>query len=282
VVGHVEYAGLIPKVETLAAQIAADDLLIVESRNAGGDTHVFGLPLAYIYARNVLTLDSPRPDKAAFAAFVQWARTRYKRVLFMGGGGTDLLSHSYGVEAIWTDRYQIPEFESALNALPRRVRHKEFEYSIYEFVAPAARSEGAFDLDVGTSDDVHVLRFRAKETSEGRTFRWTARASAISVPSIAATAREVTLVLSDGGRPAAAPVADVEVFLHNQLLGRIEVDGPFRSYTLQIPPDLASRAAAATDPVELRLITTQWNPSRVLGTSDDRELGVMLDRVTIK
>ena len=282
VVGHVEYAGLIPKVETLAAQIGDDDLLIVESRNAGGDTHVFGLPLAYIYARNVLTLDSPRPDKAAFAAFVEWARTRYKRVLFMGGGGTDLLSHRYGVEAIWSDRYQIPEFESSLNALPRMVRHKEFEYSIYEFVAPAARSEGAFDLDVGTSDDVHVLRFRAKETSEGRTFRWTGRASAISVPSMPATAREVTLVLSDGGRPAAAPVADVEVFLHNQLLGRIEVDGPFRSYTLQIPPDLASRAAAATDPVELRLVTAQWNPSLVLGTSDDRELGVMLDRVTIK
>jgi hypothetical protein len=243
---------------------------------------VFGLPLAYIYARNVLTLDSPRPDKAAFAAFVEWARTRYKRVLFMGGGGTDLLSHRYGVEAIWTDRYQIPEFESSLNALPRMVRYKEFEYSIYEFVAPAARSEGAFDLDVGTSDDVHVLRFRAKERSEGRTFRWTGRVSAISVPSMPATAREVTLVLSDGGRPAAAPVADVEVFLHNQLLGRIEVDGPFRSYTLQIPPDLASRAAAAADPVELRLVTTQWNPSLVLGTSDDRELGVMLDRVTIK
>ncbi len=282
VVDHVEYAGLIPRVETLAEQVRDDDLLIVESRNAGGDTHVFGLPLAYIYARNVLTLDSPRPDKAAFAAFLQWARSHYKRVLFMGGGGTDLLSGSYGVEAIWSDRYQVPEFESAMNALPRRVRHKEFEYSIYEFVAAASRSDPWFDLDVGTRDDLHVLRFRAKETSEGRTFRWTSRASAISVTSILPTAREVTLVMSDGGRPTAAPLADVDVFLHNQLLGRIEVEGNFRPYTLAIPADLASRAAAATDPVELRLVTTQWNPARVLGTGDDRELGVMLDRVTIK
>ncbi len=152
VIGHVEYAGLIPQVEKLAAQVADDDLLIVESRNAGGDTHVFGLPLAYIYARNVLTLDSPRPDKARFAAFLQWARTRYKRVLFMGGGGTDLLSHSYGVKAVWSDRYQVPEFQSALNALPRSVRQKEFEYGIYEFVyrrtasgpvvRPGCRNEG--------------------------------------------------------------------------------------------------------------------------------------------
>jgi hypothetical protein len=42
------------------------------------------------------------------------------------------------------------------------------------------------------------------------------------------------------------------------------------------------RAAAAADPVELRLVTTQWNPARVLGSADDRELGVMLDRVAIK
>jgi hypothetical protein len=32
----------------------------------------------------------------------------------------------------------------------------------------------------------------------------------------------------------------------------------------------------------LRLVTPQWNPARVLGSPDDRDLGVMLDRVTIK
>jgi hypothetical protein len=102
------------------------------------------------------------------------------------------------------------------------------------------------------------------------------------VTSVLPSAREVTLVMSDGGRPAGAPAAHVEVFLHNQLLGRVEVEGTFRPYTLPIPQDLAMRAAAAADPVELRLVTTQWNPARVLGSADDRELGVMLDRVAIK
>jgi hypothetical protein len=36
------------------------------------------------------------------------------------------------------------------------------------------------------------------------------------------------------------------------------------------------------DPVELRLLTTTWNPREVLGGNDDRELGVMLDRVAVR
>lgn len=282
VAAHVEYEGLIPRIEALAGQFQDNDLVIVESRNAGGDTHVFGLPLAYIYARNVLVLDSPRPDKATFAAFLAWARTRYERIFFIGGGGTDLLSYSYGVRPVWSDRYQVPEYHSALNAFPRFVRQKEFEYGVYEFTEPVPRSDVWFDLDVGTQDDLHVLRFRAKEVSEGRSFRWTGVTSAIAVTTMQPTARAVTLVMSDGGRPPAAPPAFVEVFLHGQLLGRIEVDGGFRPYTLPIPQALAARAAAAAEPVELRLTTTQWNPARLLGTSDDRDLGVMLDRVTIR
>ncbi len=53
-IGHVEYAGIIPELEQLASRIGENELLIVESRDAGSDAHVMALPLAYIYARNVL------------------------------------------------------------------------------------------------------------------------------------------------------------------------------------------------------------------------------------
>ncbi len=50
----------------------------------------------------------------------------------------------------------------------------------------------------------------------------------------------------------------------------------------RFPPDLAKRAADFGDPVELRLVTPTWNPHDVLGTPDDRDLGVMVDRVAVK
>ena len=284
VLSHVEYEGLIPRLEELAGQFGENDLVIMESRNAGGDVHVLATPLAYIYDRNVLLLVSPRPDKVTMAEFVAWARTKYDRVFYVGGGGTDLLSHNYGFQAVASERFQVPEFETTTDALPRLVSHKEFEYSVYEIVEPRPRFEDEwFDLDLGVADDLHVLRFHAKEQTDGRTFRWTTPTSYIAVTTVPVTASELTLVLHDGGRPPAAPPASVAVYLANTRLGQIDLQaGGFRSYTLPVPKDVAERAARATDPVELRLVSTVWNPSEVIGAPDDRELGVMVDRVTLR
>ncbi|MEO8075905.1 MAG: hypothetical protein ABI818_06210 [Acidobacteriota bacterium] len=279
---HVEYAGLIDRVERLAGTIGDDDLLIAEARDAGGDVHVLALPLAYIYGRHVLVLNPARPDKAAFAMFLDWARTRYRRVLFIGGGGTDLLSSRYGVQSLASERFQVPEYDSPRDAYPRFVRQKEFEFGLYAFTPPESPAGQGFDLDVGVRDDLHVLRFHAKEQSAGHTFRWSRATSYVSVTVIHADSREVTLWMNDGGRPASVPPADVRLYLQNQLLGTVRVRTGFNPYVVPIPPDLAQRAAGTGEPVELKLVTTVWNPHLVLGGPDDRDLGVMVDRVAVR
>lgn len=283
VVHHTEYSGLIPKLEQLARTIGDNDLVIAESRDTGSDVHVLALPLAYIYSRNVLVLFQARPDKPTLAAFVEWARTRYRRVLFIGGGGTDLLSNRYGVRSVVSERFQVPEYDSPLNAFPRFIRQKEFEYGVYEFTDPEPVTDDAgFDLDVGVGDDLNVVRFHAKETSEGRTFRWTGPTSYLSLTNIRPSSRELQLWLNNGGRPAAADPPDVNVFLQNQLLGTARVGNGFAEYSFAIPPDLAAKVAATGEPVELKLVTRTWNPHKVLGTGDDRSLGVMVDRVAVR
>jgi hypothetical protein len=282
VLQHVEYAGVIARLEALSATVGERDLLVVESRNAS-DTHVLALPLAYIYARNVLVLNSPKPDKIAFAAFLDWARTRYDRVLFMGGGGTDLLSPAWGARAIGSERFQIPEYDSPTDAYPRFVGRKEFDYSLYELTAPdPASGTRVFDLDVGVNDDLQVVRFHAKEQTEGRSFRWSRARSLVSVTSVRPDSREVVLWMSDGGRPLAVARADVTVALDNEVLGTVRVDTGFKPYALPIAPALAERLSRVGRTIELTISTSAWKPETVLGTSDDRELGVMVDRVTVK
>ena len=275
VADYVEFAGVIPRIEALASHIADDDLVVVESRDAGGDLHIVGLPLAYIYARNVLVLNSARPDRELFIGLVDWARTRYRRVLFLGGGGTDLVSPGFGVSQLWRDRFEVPEYDSVWNGYPRGPRPRKFDYALYQLTSGPVQHP--LDIDIGAADDVYVVRFQGKEESEGRTFRWTSDQSIVTLGSLPEAAGEVALLASDGGRPDAAPPARVEVFIGETSIGQVEIEGPFREYRVQIPPRIVSER-----PVELRLKSILWNPAKVLGSPDDRELGVMVDRVTVR
>jgi Dolichyl-phosphate-mannose-protein mannosyltransferase len=279
---HVEYAGIIGHMEQLAGQIGADDLLLVESRDAGSDAHVMALPLAYIYARNVLVLASVRPEAGTFGRFIDWARGRYAHVYFLGGGGTELLSRRWSATAVSSDRFQVPEYESTVNAYPRFVRRKEFDFGLYELLPAANDVDTPFDLDVGIRDDLNVVRFHAKEVADGRTMRWSQRQSFVSLPKVAATSREVVIVMSSGGRPEAAPPAEVSVFLDERPLGTARVGNGFAPYAFRIPPEIAEQAARADQPARLRLVTPVWNPHEVIGSADDRELGVMVDRVQVR
>lgn len=281
VVNHVEYAGIIPRLEALAAQVADDELLVVESRNAGSDVHVLAVPLAYIYARNVLVLATPVPDKALFAAFLDRAHARYRRVLFLGGGGTDLLSSKWSVRPVASERFQVPEYDAPWNAYPRFVRQKEFDYTVYAFGAPEAGPAPA-EFDVGVNDDLNVIRFHAKEQAGGRTFRWTQAQSFLVLNRIDAGDRTIALWMHDGGRPAAAPPADVTVLLGERVLGTVRVSGTgFAEYDVAIPAD-AAVAAATGEPVRLTLRVPTWNPHATIGAADERDLGVMLDRVALR
>jgi hypothetical protein len=303
---HVEYSGIIPKLEEIVKPFGDRDLVIVESRNAS-DLHVFALPMAYIYARNVLVLNSPRPDAFVFSEFLKWARTQYDKIYFMGGGGTELLSRAVGIEPVASERFQIPEWQSTYNAVPQGVRRKEFDYSVYRLLdseaaaaavgaakasggananaanGPGGAAGAAVDLDVGFKDDLNVVRFHAKERDgHGVTFRWTRDRSYISLLGLRPENRTLELVLNDGHRPAKLPPAHVQVLLDDRVLGELDVKPDFHTYTLAIPPDLAAAAAKSDAPARLTLVSNIWRPREVLGTPDDRDLGVMVDRVEVR
>lgn len=88
--------------------------------------------------------------------------------------------------------------------------------------------------------------------------------------------------MSNGGRPASLPPLSVTVSLDDQPLGTVTVPLGFRPYSFDIPPDLASRIAARDDPAVLKLVCSTWKPRSVLGVADDRDLGVMVDRVEVQ
>ena len=279
---HTEHAGMIPWVETLAERLGPDDLLLMGPRSTT-DAQVAALPLAYVYNRNVLVLTQHEPDIEVLADFLNWARTLYSRVLFLGGGGTDLLSRSTAVRLVASDRHVIRHYERALNAYPNGVVDWQLDYGIYEFLPEDAGNGGAFTVDVGAGNDLYVHGMYPKDTDpRGVTYRWTRDTALVRVIGTRADAATVTLRLSNGGRPPAAGTPIVRVFLDDRPLGAVTVaTDRFESYDLAIPPELAQRVAARQTATELRLETDAWVPQEVLGIPDPRALGVMLDHVEV-
>ena len=279
---HIEYADVIPRIERLAAGFGDNDLVIVEGR-AASDLHTLALPLAYIWSRNVLVMYSSRPDKPQLVEFLAWARKKYDNVYFIGGGGTDLLSPGIRLETVKSEAFAIPQYDLTHYAeYPTKTRMKPFNLTVYRFVEGPAE-EGAFSIDVGAADDVNVIRFHGKERwgADGTTFRWTTDRSYFSVPKVTANDHEL-IVRMGRGRPANVPSPRVNIFLADRQIGKAEVDGHFRDYVFTIPADLAAQLSKRPGAAEIRVESTTWTPKDVLGNSDERKLGVMIDRAEIR
>jgi hypothetical protein len=280
---HVEYAGLQSEIERLVATVGPKDLLLVEARDADSDLHVLALPYSYIYGRPALVLNSWAPDKRALEAFLKQARTRYDNVYFLGGGGTDLLTRDLDAELVARRRVQVPEYASTFNAYPTGVRQKEFDLGIYRLRLAGEATAGRIDLQIGGQDDLQVARFFAREQrGDGSTFRWTKGRSYVMLRGAAPAARDLIIWMSSGGRPQSVPPAEVRVAIGDHWLGTVTLADEMRPYRFEIPAAVAAEAARTGDPLRVRIEVATWNPNRVHGAPDTRDLGVMVTRVQLQ
>ena len=255
--------------------------MIFEAREAS-DVHTLALPLAYIYARNVLVLHSSRPDKRSVLQFSIWARQRYKNVYFIAGGGTNLLSAGIGAEIVDSERFQVSEYmKTPYDVYPRSATLKPFDFTIYRLVESSSTT-APHSLDLGGADDLYLLDFHPKERLGGGnlTFRWTRDISFLFM-GIQAGDRELTLRLSNG-RPRGVTPPRVSVYLEGHSLGIADPTTDWRDYAFPISGALASELAQRNEPSEIRIQSSIWVPSDGPGGSDNRALGVMIDRAEIR
>jgi hypothetical protein len=99
---------------------------------------------------------------------------------------------------------------------------------------------------------------------------------------VAQDATTLTLYLSSGGRPDKAAVPDVTVTLGEVVLGHARPVDELKPYPFVIPPDMAKTLGASDDPARVTLRVPTWSPAEIFPTTDTRDLGVMVTRVTVQ
>jgi hypothetical protein len=165
---------------------------------------------------------------------------------------------------------------------PRDVQRKALDFGVYELSTGRADATNGFAHDIGAEDDLYVLRFYARDFNGRQPMRWTTGNSQVYIPGLAGNEKEVILTMHDGGRPKEAPPAQVEVIFNDVSLGTVDVSGPdFKPYRLPLPPEVARHAGSTDDTAQIRLVSTTWNPQKLRGLPDARNLGVMVSRVEV-
>ena len=284
VLPHVEYAGIIPRLEALAARIGDRDLLIVESRNAVGHARARRCRWPTSTPATCSSSTRRRPDKAAFAAFLDWARTRYDGCCSSAAAAPTCCRRPGTRSAIASERFQVPEYDAPADAYPRFVRHKEFDYGLYELTPPEPASGTLpFDLDVGVNDDLHVVRFHAKEQTEGRTFRWSRGALVSSSIDVSRRQPRGRAVDERRWTPAAAAAGRRHDLARQRASSARRVSTRASSPTrFAIPPALAARLRSGRRADRADASRRRHGNRKRPRNADDRDLGVMVDRVTVR
>ena len=73
------------------------------------------------------------------------------------------------------------------------------------------------------------------------------------------------------------------MYVDDQLAGKVEVTAPEpQAFVLPLPADAVARAWRRDGFVVVRLETPTWSPRMAAGSSDDRNLGVMLTAVELR
>ncbi len=269
---HVDWRGASRFVDDLARRFGPEDVVVFEQT---ASIHLLSLPLWAAHGVNIVELARFNPDPEQLEHLIESWQQRYRNIYFVYTYRSDLCS--VFLERVQPFAFTTVEWERGYVAPPRQAEPRALRFTLSRVVDPAALRIPPLDfVDVGGSDELLVSAgFYEKEGGGPRNFRWTGRCATMILPGATAGATIDVVAAAGPERPAQNP-ARVTVSLSGEELGGFDVGAGFESHRLTLPDPLPK------GPPLLRFDVPDWRPiNEIPGSSDVRDLGVMIDRVTV-
>jgi len=284
-----DFAGALAQVAAFEARLAPDALVLLPGPMDSNFADTFGVPLQKIFGRDVLTLRSDAPAGGAFVAdLLARAQAAGRPVQLIARGVLpatvrENLTLEPADSFTFTGEMLMNTYDGFPSAV-QEIRHGLEIYDVAPAGAPAAASTGEVVVDIGAFDAPYLgAGFYAVEVMpDAPTMRWTGAAAdlvapvglAAGLPSSATVEIQVRAMIY---RPEGVAPAPVKVSLDGQEIGEFTPRDAWETYTFAVSAAHLRVGPAAT----IALQTIPFNPAALHISTDDRDLGVLLDWVKI-
>ncbi|MBI3932534.1 MAG: glycosyltransferase family 39 protein [Acidobacteria bacterium] len=269
---YVDWKGSVRFVGDVARRFGPDDVVVFEQK---ASIHLLSLPLWAVHGVQIAELARFNPDADRLKHLVHAWRGRYRNIYFVYTYRTAPSLCGLFLQRVEDYAFGTQEWERTLDRPPHRPEARALRFTLSRVVPPEdLQVPPLSEVDLGGTDDFQVSGFFDKEGGGEHTYRWTGPCASVYVPG-ARPGAEVRLRASSGRRPADT-LGPVAVSLSGQALGGF-VPGPeWTDHVLTLPDPLPP------GPPVLRLDVPAFRPANVWeGDPDSRDLGVMVDRITI-
>lgn len=136
-----------------------------------------------------------------------------------------------------------------------------------------------FEIDLGEqSSQVYLHNFYQIETADGFSYRWSSDRSSVFLPGIGGYAPALLRLRLNGSRPVGLPLPLVSIRANGQELTSFAATDQFETYEFTIDRE----TMGISGNLEVEIDSESFAPADVIGGGDLRELGVLVEHVSVR
>jgi hypothetical protein len=276
-----EFYGAVDQLTALNERLLPNSIVLMSEPSESALADNFGVPLRFMFDHDVATI---RTDDAATGEFLDRLLARS----VVEQRAVQLIAANPIAPAVRSGLQLQPRdvFEMRLHALqstfydyPSVDQPAYYGWEIYDVVGPrtALTATPPITIDIGTLDTAYIRSgFHGKEVlPDGASARWTQAEAIVDVPVAADGPLSITMRALIF-RPAAVAATPIRVWLDDQEIGTFIPGEAWQTFSFN------GLARPANGTSTLRFESTPFNPQQLQLSADNRDLGFMLDQISVR
>lgn len=291
---HSEGYGMTDGASKISEYFKENDIILMGPSFEGAE---LSTPLYYIYDKNVIYLSRfnpfpqygyrEMPTQENVSIGIDYLLDQGHEVYLISNSNNIymdkllyILSTNHKIDLIDSMEFSYRHLESTIDSMPAVKTDVHMRLTIYKvsYGKNDLFNITNFSLDIGSPIDGIYLEtgFYGQEKWDNITNRWTSGNASIRIPT--PEKKDLLISISAGGfRPGKnIPPANVSIYLNENLIKNFTSNGEYEEHNMTVVKDYLTAPFST-----LQIRTNTWRPSEYIGTSDTRDLGINIDKISV-